>query len=56
MDDVNELIERSLAKLDDLVESIEDVKALPSSHQEAYEDILYEIQELRTTLEDQLED
>ena len=56
MEELNELLERSIAKLDDLVESIEDIKALQGSHKETMDDLLYELQELKTTLEDQIED
>lgn len=56
MEEMNELLERALVKLDDLVEVIEDLKSVTGTHKETMDDVLYELQEVRTTIEDQIEE
>jgi len=56
MDEINDLLERSLFKLGELVEYVEEIKGLSNSHKETMDDVLYELQEIKTTLEDQIEE
>jgi cAMP phosphodiesterase len=54
MEELEELYYSALSKLESLNQVIEEIKSLPSTHQETMEDILYELNEIRTTIEDQI--
>ena len=55
MEEVEELYYSALSKLDSLTRIIEELKCLPTVHPETMEDILYELNEIRATIEDQME-
>lgn len=55
MEDLNELLEHALIKIDSLTETLEDAKAHQSAHEASFEDILYELSEIRSSVEDQIE-
>ncbi len=55
MEEFNELLENALLKMESLIEMLEDAKAHPHAHEASFEDILYELSEVKSSVEDQLE-
>lgn len=55
MEEFNELLENALLKMEGLIEILEDAKAHSHAHEASFEDILYELSEVKSSIEDQLE-
>lgn len=55
MDDLNELLQQALSKFDDLEETLSSIMEFDEIHGESVEDILYELSEMRSNIEDKIE-
>lgn len=55
MDEFNELLENAILRTERLMELLEDAKSHPHAHEASFEDILYELSEVKSSIEDQLE-
>lgn len=54
MNDLNDLLETALNEIDNLLETLEDAKGHEDAHEASFDDIIYELGEIRVSVEDQM--
>lgn len=55
MEEFNEILERAVVEMDTLLETVEDAMEHSNAHTASFEDILYELREIKSSIEDQIE-
>lgn len=54
MNDLNDLLESALNEVDNLMELLEEAKGHEDAHEASFDDIVYELGEIKITIEDQM--